>query len=91
MYIPEKMMENVSKKPLSISNAMDKIRVYLEMDKYAKERKQIGKDWETWKKKNVVVKYLLNVCIIVVFLFSYTNILSYLMIIMLFLFILITN
>lgn len=43
MYIPENMMKNIDK-PLSISNAVDKIRVYLEMDKYAKERKQIGKD-----------------------------------------------
>lgn len=44
MYIPEKMRKNTDKKPLSISNAIDKIRLYLEIDKYAKEHKQIGKD-----------------------------------------------
>jgi len=45
MYVPEKMIEK--KKTSSqflISNAIDKIRQNLEIDKYKEERKQIGKD-----------------------------------------------
>lgn len=45
MYIPEKMREKRKEKDqLLISNSIDKIRKYLEVDKYEKERKQIGKD-----------------------------------------------
>uniref|UniRef100_A0A2S2PJM5 Protein NDUFAF4 n=1 Tax=Schizaphis graminum TaxID=13262 RepID=A0A2S2PJM5_SCHGA len=45
MYVPEKMIEK--KKTSSqflISNAINKIRQNLEIDKYKEERKQIGKD-----------------------------------------------
>ncbi|XP_025204096.1 protein NDUFAF4 homolog [Melanaphis sacchari] len=44
MYIPEKMLEKKTSSKFFISNAIDKIRYNLEMDKYKEERKQIGKD-----------------------------------------------
>lgn len=45
MYIPQKMMDKqASDKKLFISNAIDKIRKNLEMDKYKDEIKQIGKN-----------------------------------------------
>lgn len=44
MYIPEKMIEKKTSSKLLISNAIDKIRHSLEIDKYKEERKQIGKD-----------------------------------------------
>jgi len=44
MYVPPKMMESKSKKQFFLSNAIDKIRLSLEVDKYNEERKQIGKD-----------------------------------------------
>lgn len=45
MYIPQKMMEKqASKKQLFISNAIDKIRRNLEMDKFKEERKKIGEN-----------------------------------------------
>lgn len=44
MYIPEKMVEKKTSSKFFISNAIDKIRQNLEIDKYNNERKQIGKD-----------------------------------------------
>lgn len=45
MYIPQKMVENKNTKhQFLISNTIDKIRKNLDVDKYAEERKQIGKD-----------------------------------------------
>lgn len=45
MHIPQKMIDNEKTRNQSfISNTIDKIRLNLEVDKYAKERKQIGKD-----------------------------------------------
>jgi len=41
MYVPENMAE---KKKSKLGDAIDKIRKSLEIDKYAEERKQIGKD-----------------------------------------------
>lgn len=40
MYIPPKMIKN---NKFLISDAIDKIRTTLEVDKYSKEEKQIGK------------------------------------------------
>jgi len=44
MYIPPNMLEKKRKNQSLISDAIDNIRIGLEMDKYSKERKQIGKD-----------------------------------------------
>lgn len=44
MYVPEKMVEKKKSPKLFLSNAIDKIRHSLEIDKYKEERKQIGKD-----------------------------------------------
>lgn len=45
MYLPKKMVENEKARNQSlISNTIDKIRISLEVDKYEKERKQIGKN-----------------------------------------------
>lgn len=43
MYIPPKMMEKTKNQNL-ISSTIDKIRSNLEIDKYNKEHKQIGKE-----------------------------------------------
>jgi len=44
IHIPEKMVEKKTSPKLLLSNAIDKIRHSLEIDKYKEERKQIGKD-----------------------------------------------